>query len=332
MGTMGRALSALGVILGVSAVSAVAGAQVAWFADLETGDLSQWQGALNEQNIEVVTDPVAEGSYAAEITLTNDATWPNGLRRVELRHLPDPSRTAEGAETYFAWSFYLPETLPTDPAQQIGYWESQQSYQQMMAFPVDGERIRFVTRQPSNVTQWEDTTAATAGQWHRIAMHILWSKDENVGRVDVWFDGQQVVTAGPAKTLADDNPHFTQIGLLRGDMDFSDAPVILIDHAIEGDSLGDVEPDALSAGGGGAGGVGTGGSSVGSGGAGGAETSTGNGGDAGTGGAASTGGGSSSGSNGDDGGCGCRVAGQPTEGRWWWVLSLALMARRRRGR
>jgi hypothetical protein len=108
----------------------------------------------NEQGtpyIIVGGDPAAEGRNAARIELHNDAEWPNGLKRVELQHQPDDARTAEGATTFFAWSFYLPETLPEDPSQTIGYWETAQSYQQMMAFDVAGESITFSTR-PATAT------------------------------------------------------------------------------------------------------------------------------------------------------------------------------------
>lgn len=303
---------------GLCSVGVPARAVVVWTGDLETGDVSQWQGTLNPQNITVVPSPVAQGMWAAHIQLTNDAVWPNGLKRVELRHLPASARTAEGADTYFAWSFYLPATLPTDPSQQIGYWESQQSYQQMMAFAVEGERIRFVTRQPMNQTQWQDDTAATAQIWHRIAMHIVWSKDPLIGTVDVWFDGNQVVTAGAAKTLNDDNPHFTQVGLLRGMITFSDMPVIVIDDAVEGDTLADVRPDALSPGPGGAGG-----SSSSNGGAGPASGAGGA-----TGGGPSAGGATALPASGEDGsGCGCDVVrGEPRRDMRWGLVALVACA------
>ena len=112
-----------------------------------------------------------------------------------------------------------------------------------MAFEISGERMSFSTRQPNNVIHWDEDGVATAGVWHRLAMRILWSKDPAIGAVDVWLDGEQVVTAAPAKTLADDNPHFTQVGLLRGQVEFADVAVILIDDAMEGDSLEDVTPD-----------------------------------------------------------------------------------------
>jgi len=218
--------------------------------DFETGDLSQWNDVLNGQingtdYAFTQEELVAEGMLAGRIELHNDAVWPNGLKRVELQHRPADARTAEGATTWFAWSFYLPEALPSDPSQQIGYWESNNSYQQMMAFQVQGEDIAFYTRQPMNVEQWQASGVVTPGEWHRIAMGVTWSTDPGQGAVDVYFDGMQVVDQGPARTLADDNPHFVQLGLLRGQIEFEDVPVIIVDDAVEGDSLEDVRADDL---------------------------------------------------------------------------------------
>lgn len=299
-----------------------------WTGDIETGDLSQWDGQLNGEHIMVVGSPVLQGKYAAQIQLTNDAVWPNGLKRVELHHSPGAGRTAEGASLYFAWSFYVPEKLPTDPSQQIGYWESDQSYQQMMAFEVAGEHISFSTRKPQNVVQWEADGKVTAAAWHRVAIHVNWSKDPAKGSVDVWFDGEQVVTNGPAQTLADDNSHFTQVGLLRGKVEFQDSPLLFIDDAVEGDSLADVHPELPSgAGGGGAGGGGAGGDNQS--GAGGATASA-----SASSGTASSGGSASGGGSTSDGDCGCRAAGAPTDSGIFGIAAaisaLALVRRRRR--
>lgn len=228
----------------------LAQAQEVWRGDFETGDTSQWDGELNgmaggEDLITIVGDPVIEGASAVRIELTNDAVWPNGLKRVELHHSPDNTRTAAGEDLYFAWSFYLPEALPSDPEATIGYWETDVSYQQLMAFAVIGDDLRFSTNHPSWREVWRGAGVVTPGTWHRIALHVLWSTDEAVGTVDVWFDGEAVVTGAHAQTLVDGNSAFTQLGLLRGAIEFSDRPVILIDDAVEGDSLASVRPDAL---------------------------------------------------------------------------------------
>ena len=129
------------------AAPGIAHAAPVWVGDFETGDLSQWSYLLNSDvdgmtYSQADTQIVTQGTYAGRIELHNDAVWGNGLKRVELQHAPAPGRTAEGQTTYFAWSFYLPEALPAEPGQQIGYWESNGSYQQMMAFDVAGERMQ----------------------------------------------------------------------------------------------------------------------------------------------------------------------------------------------
>ena len=104
----GSSLPALASSLLVGLVVALAGtpaaAAIAWTGDLETGDLSQFDYVLNgdvngSTYASAVQDLVLQGAYAARIELHNDAVWPNGLRRVELQHVPDAARTAEGATT-----------------------------------------------------------------------------------------------------------------------------------------------------------------------------------------------------------------------------------------
>ncbi|HWB74864.1 MAG TPA: polysaccharide lyase [Nannocystaceae bacterium] len=226
----------------------VAQAAPVWLGDFETNDLSQWNGTLNGNvdgvdYITIATDVVVQGSYSARVELHNDAVWPNGLKRVELHHSPDAGRTDEGATTWFAWSFYLPEALPEDPGATIGYWETDNSYQQMMAFNTNGETIRFITQRPGYVEHWVGDGVLTAGEWHRIAMRVLWSTNPDVGEVEVWYDGEQVVAGVNAQTLNDENSTFTQLGLLRGQVEFDDVPVIYLDDAVEGDSIEDVHPD-----------------------------------------------------------------------------------------
>jgi hypothetical protein len=301
---MMRAMRNLPIALLAVLAAARAEAAPVWVGDFETGDLTQWSFLLNEAQISVVSDPIAEGAFAGRIQLTNDAVWPNGLKRVEVNHRPQDARTAEGATTFFGWRFYLPEELPTDPPAQMAYWESDQSYQQVMAFNVIGTKLQFITQRPSYAVHWDADDVATPGVWHSVAMRILWSKSSADGRLDVWFDGEKVVDDLAAQTLADDNPHFTQLGLLRGPDDFSDSPVIVLDAAAEGDSLADVSPPPGTggAGGGGEGGGGAppSGGSGGAPGAGGEPSGGANGGGGGTGGA---------GPVDDDGGCSCRSSG-----------------------
>lgn len=235
-----RSVIAAAASLATLATATTAVAAVAWVGGFETGDLSQWTFVAHGEYIDVQTDLVGEGEYAARVELHNDAVWPNGLQRVELQHLPEAARTSDGATTWFAWSFYLPEALPEEPYHAIGYWESNNTWMQSMAFIVRGDDIEFVTRHPSHASPWQADDVVTPGVWHRIAMRITWSLD--TGTVDVWYDGEQVVEGAEARTLSDGNPHFVQIGLFREPAQLDQVPVIILDDVVEGDSFEDVRP------------------------------------------------------------------------------------------
>jgi MYXO-CTERM domain-containing protein len=339
------------VALAVTPLSA--SAAVLWTGDVETGDLSQFDSVLNgtingTDYATAAQDITLEGQYAVRIELHNDAIWPgNMLRRVEVHHSPDPSRTAEGATTCLGWSLYLPEALPADPGHSLGYWESNNSYQQMMAFNANGQNLRFITQQPNYTEHWSADGVLTPGEWHRIAMCVLWSEDPGVGTVDVWFDGEQVVTAASAKTLADGNAHFAQMGLLRSNVDIPEVPVIYLDYVLEGDTIEDVDPPldpggSDSGGGDTAGADSTGGPAGDTGDTGVTSAATDGGGGSvsagdGSGGVATTDAGSGSSGpdasdGGDDSGCSCRSPAAPSTAAAWWLLPLAFGLRRRRRR
>src|SRR5438067_4636403 len=134
---------AAAAVLLVSAVTL--SAEVLWRGDFETGDTSQWKGAPKE-GVKVVTEPVRAGKYALRIDGTN-AGRKGTHDRIEFQHQPKPPGTAEGTERYFGWSVYLPKKL-TDATHSLGYFETRNSWSQLMAFEVKGEDILFTTRVP----------------------------------------------------------------------------------------------------------------------------------------------------------------------------------------
>jgi Polysaccharide lyase len=261
-----RAVAVAATIL-VAAFVRPAGAEVLFRGDLETGDLSQWDYLLKEEGLSVVTDPVAQGKYAAKVTITKNELWTNGLNRVEVQHQPDDAYLTEGKDIYYGFSFYLPQTLTPDN-HQILYFETKETYEQVMQLAVEGEHMRFATQKPAWKVHWEADGKATAGKWHRVAIHVKWAASADAGQVDLWFDGEQVVTAGKAQTFLG-KPAFVQHGILRDTID--QVETLYFDDARAGTTLDDVLGGAAPSGGsGGAGGAG-GGSS----GAGGAGSSTG---------------------------------------------------------
>src|SRR4051794_12397939 len=129
------------LVLSATSVSA----EVIWRGDFETGDTRQWKGAPRD-GVTVVTDPVRAGKYALRIDGT-DAARKGKHDRIEFQHQPAPPGTAEGTERYFGWSVYVPKKL-TDATHALGYFETRNSWSQLMSFEVKGEDILFTTRQP----------------------------------------------------------------------------------------------------------------------------------------------------------------------------------------
>jgi hypothetical protein len=216
-------------------------AEVLWRGDFETGDTEQWKSTPKFDGIKVVTEPVREGKYALRIDGTNAARR-GKLDRVEFQHQPKPPGTAEGTERYFGWSVYVPKKL-TDDYHSIGYFETRNSWRQLMAFEVHGEDIMYSTRVPY-ARRWTGKGKFTAGRWHDFAVHVLWSRDPDKGFVEVWFDGEQVVPKTRTATLLDENPAFFQLGFMRDSIDVPET--IIIDHIVEATTLKEVTPPPLN--------------------------------------------------------------------------------------
>ena len=230
-------LLATGMLLPMASVSA----EILWRGDFETGTTEQWRGAPKTDSVQVVTDPVREGKYALRIDGTNAAR--RGDRdRIEFQHQPAPPGTAEGTERYFGWSVFLPKNL-TDDSHAVGYFETRNSWRQLMSFEVRGEDVVYSTRVPY-ARRWTGTGKLTSGRWHDFAVHVLWSRDPTKGFVEVWFDGEQVVPRAVTATLLDENVAFFQLGLMRATIDVPET--IIIDHVIEATTLEEVTPPQLA--------------------------------------------------------------------------------------
>jgi hypothetical protein len=214
-----------------------ASAEVIWRGDFETGDTSQWKVAPKSDAVKIVTEPVREGKYALRIDGTNAAKR-GKLDRIEFQHQPKPPGTAEGTERYFGWSVYVPKKL-TEDYHSVGYFETRNSWRQLMSFEVRGEEIKYSTRVPYAL-HWTGKDKFTAGVWHDFVVHVLWSRDAKKGFVEIWFDGEKVVPKTMTATLLDENPAFLQVGFMRDSIDVPET--IVIDHVVEATTLEEVIP------------------------------------------------------------------------------------------
>ena len=228
------------VLLSALPLLGLAPAEVVWRGDFETGNLEQWKGAPKSDAVKVVQDIVREGKYAVRIDGTNAAKR-GTLDRIEFQHQPAPPGTAEGTERFFGWSVYLPKKF-TDTNHQVGYFETRNSWSQLMSFEAKGEDLKFSTRVPYAL-QWTGKGKLTAGRWHDFALHVLWSRDPAKGFVEVWFDGEKVVPLAKTATLKDENVAFFQLGFMRETSDVPES--IVIDHIVEATTLKDVTPPPL---------------------------------------------------------------------------------------
>jgi hypothetical protein len=248
-------------------VSGEARAAVLWKGDFEQGDLKQWDGSNliktgDRDNLVFVDSPCAEGNKCVKITLQKDIIFePYNQSRVEVKHIG--LHTLNGEDSYFAWSFMVPKDA--EIRSNIGYWESTPTSKNTMTFFIEpaqggGTNLKFGTGDLGATVRW--TAKLELNVWHRMAMHNHWSTGAD-GKVDVWYDGVQVVT-GAMVAKRDDNKLFFQMGLHRSD---PSPPIqdIYLDAAMEADTQADILAPLPSQGGsGGMGGTGgAGGSSAG---------------------------------------------------------------------
>ncbi len=213
-------------------------AKTLWKADFETGDTSQWHWIANPEATGVSNECSFEGKYSGKIVLSGDEKflW-NGradLNRSEFHYSPEKGSTHEGKETFFSFSFYLPETFSSIGRHELGYWEADQLWQQMMRFNIDGEDFSFKAT-AAEKPFWIEPKGALAGHWHKVAMHIHWSVDPKKGFAQVWLDGKDKGKFFFQTLPAADTHMFNQLGILRNQQDKIET--IFIDKVFATDNL-----------------------------------------------------------------------------------------------
>jgi len=212
-------------------------AKILWQGDFETGDLSQWHNILNPRVVSINSQCSFDGKYAGQVSLSGDEDllW-NGrkdLNRSEFHFTPTTGSTSEGKDTYFSFSFYLPKAL-SKGRNELGYWESDKTWQQMLRFNISGTDFSF-QETAAAAPAWTLKNGAKPGQWHKVAMHIHWSTDATKGSTQVWFDGKDMGKQQFKTLYAADALMFTQMGILRNQQ--KNVDVILVDGAMEADNL-----------------------------------------------------------------------------------------------
>src|SRR5882762_9763053 len=248
--------------LSLTTLPRLARATVVWTATHESGNVSEWMSGPNptkmladggvRKNLEVVGEQVYSGRYACKITLHPDDTF--GMYnqdRVDIQH--SSTLTGEGKDSYLSGFYYLPEDAKT--RNEIVFYETKVSFRNWMDLWVEpktggGTTVKFgIESNGANlgsVLLW--TGDWSPRQWHQFALHVHWSTNPALGVVDLWFDGQQVVTGYKHNTKFDTNDMFFNTGLHRVlPKDFVET--IYFDDFIEATTLEEIKIGAPTPGG-----------------------------------------------------------------------------------
>lgn len=234
-----RAAAVAALLVGM-ALGRTSAAAVVFENGFESGDLSDWDYALNPEGLSVVMapDPVLAGTYALRAELTSQTVWDNGIFRTELQYNPDESRVAEGAELYFGWSIYLPEELPAGDYQ-FGYFETRNTYEQVLSLHAEGSTLALYVNRDGDGSPSNHPGVLEVGSWHRVVYHVKWSSNKDAGFVSLWLDGVKLVDEMHGTTHYGD-PALIQFGLLKNPPEPPEPVVIYIDEVMEGDSYAEV--------------------------------------------------------------------------------------------
>lgn len=227
----------LTIIVFIVLTTNAAKASILWQGNFESGDIGQWYEAINPHGISLISGCTFDGQYAGKVRITGDESflWRGNkeLNRSEFHHRHKAGNTLEGRDTFFAFSFYLPKKL-SERKHELGYWESDKSWQQTFRFNIAGTELSF-QESAANKVFWSLDDGAIPGQWHRVALHIHWSTDASKGSAEVWVNGKHMGKNYFKNLPARDAVMFTQLGISRAQEDSVEE--IYIDGAIETDNL-----------------------------------------------------------------------------------------------
>jgi hypothetical protein len=209
---------------------------ILWYADYETGDLSQWSmpeskdpggGVFNTDEENVIaraTQTVAHsGKFAAEATIKNAFRAKNGNKAVRLMRWATEAFDRGGKElppeAYYSTWMYLPEAY--DPTKQApwdpgdgGWWivfqfkshdEQNESHPVWMLnvakHPHNGQ-LSFYFYSPINRQKsWKPKLhrPLPIGRWFHVETFVRISEAPR-GRISLWLDGELILEAEGVKT------------------------------------------------------------------------------------------------------------------------------------
>jgi Polysaccharide lyase len=200
-------------VIGTLLVAQSAFAAPEWSALFEKSDLSEWNDYKINMNRWTFADCAMpdEGAVCARSELRSGdvPTFSTAQFRNDVTHTVTNTATAafDGSERYYGWSMRLPASTATigmvpGVDYQVMFWESDDPvYQQAMSLYIRATEAAGVvtytatlyTRPQNGQNSQVWTAVLPTGQWHKFALRMKWSKDAQVGAMDLYFNGTKVV-------------------------------------------------------------------------------------------------------------------------------------------
>jgi hypothetical protein len=229
-GTRGSLLYRTGLVALVLVTATLAPSGPAQAAEetfgFEDGTFEGWSTGekCGEGNFAVVDSPVRSGQHAAMVKVDAGECGGKTVRAEFSR----TDKGSKGAERWYAWSFFVPADVETDP----DFWIFWQLHQKpgggpWTRPPLTG-RIRGDGLEVRN--DWKTSQGETGdkswkygqlerGVWHDMVVHAKWSGDAD-GQLEVWQDGELIVEKQGANMFAGAGDIFLKFGVYKG----SDSP------------------------------------------------------------------------------------------------------------
>ncbi|HEX2972956.1 MAG TPA: polysaccharide lyase, partial [Tepidisphaeraceae bacterium] len=194
-------------------VSQTALGKVTFLGDFESGDLKGWGlESPGDDRCRIVTEPVRSGKYAVRFECTKDQKDVANSKRCEIVQMNSGGPNNANRDCWFGWSLYIPKDWESDPQspENVTQWhelpdtEIGETWRSPpLALAVKGEQFNFHVRwdsrakTPGNNPEGTENLPAGGierGQWTDWVLHIRWSFEKDDGLIEVWKNGQKIIT------------------------------------------------------------------------------------------------------------------------------------------
>lgn len=179
----------------------------------EKGDFTRFERSLNDtpHGYQMVEDPAGDGRVERFEVRAGDCgvngAWSDCREDRERSELSEfGSRSPDGSEAWYGFSFYLPDDWPDvwPTKTVIAQWHQTLSHPVWMLLQRRGA-LGLDNQAKGRTREFIELISAEGlrGRWWRVELHAKWSTDPD-GLIRLYIDGEQKVERrGPNMTAAD---------------------------------------------------------------------------------------------------------------------------------